>query len=175
MVAEGANVDEERVRRIEELVRRLEEIPDPAAREIGEQLMQAVLELHGTAIEKMMDLVFESGPGGEAILRRFGNDSLISSLLVLHGLHPEDLETRVRQVLAKVPGHAEVVSVLDGVVRIRLAAGGCGATEPDEESLRALLRSAVPDIVDIVFQESAAAMNSFVPLLSINGMVSRLG
>ena len=170
----AANIDEERVRRIETLVRRVELFADPESREIAEQLMQAVLDLHGVGLEKMMDLVFESGTSGEAILRRFANDSLVSSLLVLHGLHPDDLETRVRQVLAKVPGHVELVSALDGVVRVRLSAGGCGSGDTDEEALQAMLREAVPDITDIVVQHSAA-MNSFVPLLSLNGTASRAG
>ncbi len=169
-----AGVDEERMRRIEGLVRRLEQIDNRESREIAEQLMQAVLDLHGAGMEKMMDLVFESGAGGEAILRRFANDSLVSSLLVLHGLHPDDLETRVRQVLAKVPGHVELASVLDGVVRVRLSAGGCGSGDTDEESLKGMLREAVPDITEIVVQHSGA-MNSFVPLLSLSGTASRAG
>lgn len=175
MATDSANsVDEERMRRIESLVRRLEQIADGESRGIAEQLMQAVLDLHGAGIEKMMDLVFESGPGGDALLRRFANDSLVSSLLVLHGLHPDDLENRVRQVLVKVPGHAELLSVLDGVARIRLSAGGCGSGETDEASLKAILSEAVPDLAEVVVQQSAA-MNSFVPLLSINGIVSRAG
>lgn len=168
----AANLDEERVQRIESLVRRLEQIEDRESRDIAEQLMQAVLDLHGSGLEKMMDLAFESGAGGEAIIRRFANDSLVSSLLVLHGLHPDDLETRVRQALAKVPGHVELVSVLDGVVRVRLSAGGCGSADTDEEALKTMLRGAVPDIAEIVVQHSAA-MNSFVPLLSLGGTVSR--
>ncbi len=168
-----ANVDEERVRRIEGLVRRLEQITDHESRDIAEQLMQAVLDLHGAGLEKMMDLTFESGAGGEAMIRRFANDSLVSSLLVLHGLHPDDLETRVRQVLVKVPGHAELVSVLDGVVRVRVPAGGCGSGETDEESLKAMLSQAVPDIAEIVVLP--ALTDSFVPLLSIGGMALRAG
>ncbi|MCU1291682.1 MAG: NifU-like domain protein [Bryobacterales bacterium] len=170
----NAKSDEERVRRIEGLVRRLEQIADPESRTVAEQLMEAVLELHGAGLEKMMDIVFESGASGEAILRRFANDSLVSSLLVLHELHPDDLETRVRQTLAKAPGHAELLSVYEGVVRVRLSAGGCGSSETDEESLKLLLREAVPDIAEVIVQQSTA-MNSFVPLLSINGIPSRAG
>lgn len=171
---EKAELDEERVRRIEALVRRLEQFADPESREVAEQLMQAVLDLHGAGLEKMMDIAFEAGPSGEAIIRRFASDSLVSSLLVLHGLHPDDLETRARQVLAKVPGHAELVSVLDGVVRVRVSAGGCGSGNSEEESLKVMLREAVPDLVEVVVQQSAA-MNSFVPLVSLNGTVSRAG
>lgn len=168
-----AAVDEQRVQRIEVLVRRLEQIDNRESREIAEQLMQAVLDLHGAGLEKMMELAFESGAGGEAIIRRFAGDSLVSSLLVLHGIHPDDLETRVRQVLAKAPGHVELVSVLDGVLRVRVPVGGCGSGDPDEESLKGMLREAVPDITEIIVQHSA--VNSFVPLLSLNGTASRAG
>lgn len=70
--------------------------------------MESILALHGSGLEKMMELVFESGQAGEATIRRFTNDALVSSLLVLHGLHPDDIETRVRQALAKLPGHTEL-------------------------------------------------------------------
>ncbi len=42
-----ATVDEERVRRIEDLVRRLEHIPDRESRETAHALMEAILEFHG--------------------------------------------------------------------------------------------------------------------------------
>ena len=169
-------VDQDHVRLIEDLVRRLEQIDNRESREIAEQLMEAVLALHGAGLEKMMDLAFDSASGGEAIIRRFASDTLVSSLLVLHGLHPDDLETRVRQVLAKLPGHVELVNLLDGVLRIRLSSGGCGSAsaEADEESLKAMLREAVPDLTDIIVQHSAG-MSGFVPLLSINGAASRAG
>lgn len=175
MATDSAAVsDERRVRRIEDLVRRLENIADPESREIAEQLMQAVLDLHGAGLEKMMDLTFESGAAGEALIRRFANDSLVSSLLVLHGFHPDDLETRVRQVLAKAPGHVELLSVLDGVVHVRLSSGGCGSAEPEEESLKVMLRGSIPDVTEIVVHHTAA-MNSFVPLLSLGSTPSRAG
>ena len=158
-----ATVDEERVRRIETLVRRLETVADAESREIGEQLMQAVLDLQGAALEKMMDLAFESKTGGEALIRQFAGDTLISSLLILHGLHPDDLETRVTQALAKSPGHLELVSVLDGVVRVR----GNGI---DEAAVQTMLRDAVPDATEIIVQTPA---HGFVPLFSIGGVVSR--
>jgi Fe-S cluster biogenesis protein NfuA len=170
----AAHSEEERMRRIEDLVRRLEQIADIESREIAEQLMQAVLDLHGAGLEKIMKLVFESGTGGEAIIRRFAGDGLVSSLLVLHGLHPDDLETRVRQVLTKMPGHTELVSVMDGVVRVRLSAGGCGSGENDEESIKAMLRNAIPDLTDVIVQPSAP-LNSFVSLASIDGLGSRAG
>jgi hypothetical protein len=156
-----ATADSERVRRIEELVRRLEDLPGES-REIAQSLMEAVLELHGAGLERMMDLVFEAGDAGEATIRRFAGDDLVSSLLVLHDLHPDDIETRVQHALGKMQGNAELLGVVEGIVRVRLTASGCGV----RESVEAAIREAVPDAAEIVISESMAP-SGFVPLAAL--------
>lgn len=155
--------DDTEFRHIEELVRRVERIADPDARGAASELMSSILALHATGIEKMMDLVAESGQTGTTLLRRFANDPLIASLLVLHGLHPDDLETRIRQVLSKQLVKAEIVGVFEGVVRIRVAPGGCHSSDDTVSSLEAFLREAIPDAVEITVEEGGA-QNGFVPL-----------
>jgi hypothetical protein len=157
-----AKHEEESVRRIEELVRQLEELSDPKARQVAHSLMEAVLELHGSGIERMMDMVYETGDPGKAAIRRFAGDSLVSSLLLLHGLHPDDIETRVRHALWKLHGAADLLGVFDGVVRVRLTRTGCGL----KDSVGAELRDAVPDACEIVI-EDALPSDSFVPLTSL--------
>jgi Fe-S cluster biogenesis protein NfuA len=154
----------DRFRRIEELVRRLDEIPNRESRDTARALMEAILELHGAGMERMMDIVFEQGDTGRAAIRRFAADELISSLLLLHDLHPDDLETRVHRALAKTHGNAELVSVFEGVVRVRLTGGGCGL----RDSVEALVRDAAPDLVELVMEETIQPpSNDFVPLASI--------
>jgi hypothetical protein len=93
-----------RIERIEELIHRLEAIPDAGQRNQMRELLQAVLELHGAALERMLAIVAEVGDPelrlGDALLR----DSLVTSLLLLHGLHPHDLNTRVRDAIEKAQG-----------------------------------------------------------------------
>jgi len=93
-----------RIERIEVLIHRLEAIPDVAQRNEMRELLQAVLELHAAALESMLAIVSEvSDPESrlsEALLR----DSLVASVLLLHGLHPEDLDARVRGALEKAQG-----------------------------------------------------------------------
>jgi hypothetical protein len=156
-----AKADSERVRHIEELVRRLEDLPGES-REIAQSLMEAVLELHGAGLERMMDLVFQAGDVGEATIRRFAGDDLVSNLLVLHDLHPDDIETRVQHALGKMHGDAELLGVFEGIVRVRLTAGGCGV----RESVEAAIRGAVPDAAEIVISESMAP-SGFVPLAAL--------
>ncbi len=157
-----AKVDEDRVRRIEDLVRRVENIPDCESRDAAHALMEAILELHGAGLERMMDIVFETGESGKAAIRRFAGDGLVASLLVLHGLHPDDLETRVQQALGKMHGNAELMGVFEGAVRVRLTGSGCGL----RESVEAAVREAAPDAAEIIIEDSAPS-NDFVPLSSI--------
>ena len=157
-----AIIDEDRVRRIEELVRRVEAIPDREHRETAHALMEAILELHGAGLDRMMEIAFESGESGKAMIRRFASDGLLSSLLVLHGLHPDDIETRVLHALGKMHGNAELLGVFEGVVRIRLTGSGCGL----RESVETTVREAVPDAAEIVITEGPA-VNGFVPLAAL--------
>jgi len=93
-----------RIERIAEMIHRLEAIPAAAQRNQMRELLQAVLELHGAALERMLAIVAEVGDPelrlGDALLR----DSLVASLLLLHGLHPHDLNTRVRDAIEKAQG-----------------------------------------------------------------------
>jgi hypothetical protein len=163
--------DEDRIRRIDELVHRIDGLPDTAARETASELMQAVLALHGSGLDRMMELVAESGAPGDALFRRFANDPLISNLLVLHGLHPDDIETRVRQVLSKHPSHGDLLGVFEGVVRVRISPGGCHSDVTTVQSLEAMLRDAIPDAADIIVIEGMA-QNGFVPLNALDPLFS---
>ena len=67
-----------------------------AARERAEQLVREVTDLYGAAFERMMDAVMAACP---ELADRFAADDLIASLLLVHGLHPHDVEHRVARAL----------------------------------------------------------------------------
>ncbi|MGC2658977.1 MAG: NifU family protein [Bryobacteraceae bacterium] len=163
-----AKVDEERSRRIESLVRKLESFPDPESRNIAQALMEAILELHGAGLERMMDIVFDAGDFGKTAIRQFAGDDLVAGLLVLHGLHPDDIQTRVQHALGKMHGNAELLGVFDGSVRIRLTGSGCGL----KDSVEAAVREAVPDATEIIVEE-IGRVHGFVPLTSLGAAVVR--
>lgn len=156
-----ATADEERARRITELVRGVEEIEDRESRERALQLMEAVLELHGAGLERMIAIVVEAGESGAAVIRRFTTDDLVSNLLLLHNLHPDDPETRIREAIRRMHGKAELMGLFEGVARVRLSAEGCGL----RESVIALVREAAPEIGEVIVEESQ--VNGFVPLGAI--------
>ncbi len=157
-----SKIEEDRVRRIEDLVGRLEQTPDSACRDIGHSLMEAILEFHGAGLDRILEILFDSGEAGKAAIRRLAGDDLVASLLILHDLHPDDIETRVRQALGKMHGVAEFIGVFEGIVRVRVTSSGCGLKEATEVRLR----EAVPDAVDIVVEE-AAPQTAFVALESL--------
>src|SRR5713101_2652492 len=95
------------------------------------ELVQLLMEVHGTGLERIMEIVFESGPEGEAMIARLGQDPIVRNFLLLYSLHPEDMETRVLkaldavgQRLRKLDSKVGLVSVRDGAVQVQLKTSG---------------------------------------------------
>jgi Fe-S cluster biogenesis protein NfuA len=165
------------IRRIGEIVEQLESTADPNARAMAKELLESLMALHGAALERILELAAGTGEAGEAIIRKCGSDELVSSLLLLYGLHPDDLRTRVTRALEKSRsnveshgGSAELISInQDGVVTLRLnvKSSGCGSSASSVKSmLEAAVQDAAPDATSIVVEETSAALmrSGFVPL-----------
>jgi Fe-S cluster biogenesis protein NfuA len=152
----------ERVQRIGALVQEIETIADPAVRAGTRQLVQSLMELHGAALERTMDLVAEAGEPGMKLIERLGRDPLVSSILVLYGLHPEDLDSRVLKAIEKIKPQlrkqgceVEVLGLSDGVVRLRVQTGEhtCGSTAKTvQASLEEAVYDAAPDLVSLTIE-----------------------
>ena len=173
---------QQRMEQIERLVQALEALPDPAARASASELLQATLDLHGAGLERMLELIVEAGEPGDAIIEQMAGDDLVRSLLLLHGLHPLDLETRVTQALDKVRpylathgGNVELVGVADdGVVRLRLQ-GSCNGCASSAMTLKLAIEEALqefaPDMaglaVEGVVEPPPPPLSSFIPLTQV--------
>jgi hypothetical protein len=113
---------------VDATVRRIEALVD-AQPEAGE-LVQLLMQLYGAGLSRMVDMVHEEGNG--AILDRFARDKLVASLLLLHGLHPVDAETRLRKALQRVERRLEsqrivLTEISGGVAFVRVEHNGGGA------------------------------------------------
>jgi Fe-S cluster biogenesis protein NfuA len=149
-----------RLGRVEELVAALEAAPDPQVREQTRELIQTLLDLHASGLERILESVHNSGTQGAAVIDELGRDELVSGVLLLHGLHPLDLETRVRDALETVSprlglhgGSVELVSAsADGAVRIRLE-GNCNGCPSSRVTLHSTIEEelyrAAPDITSL--------------------------
>ena len=76
------------MQRIEELIGKIETVADPETRAVAVELVQSLMEFHGAGLERMMEIVADSGEPGNAVFESFARDSLVGSLLLLYGLHP---------------------------------------------------------------------------------------
>jgi Fe-S cluster biogenesis protein NfuA/nitrite reductase/ring-hydroxylating ferredoxin subunit len=147
------------VRRVEELVERLDAIDDLAARETAERLLGAMMELYGEGLERILRALDGGGPAAAGVREAVVGDGVVASLLLIHGLYPIDLETRVRGALDEVRpymrshgGDVELVSLGDGVVRLRLegSCDGCpSSAQTLELAIRRALEEAAPDLEGI--------------------------
>jgi Fe-S cluster biogenesis protein NfuA len=151
--------------RVEKLAAKLESTGDPEIRAAALDLVQSVIELHGTALQHMLNS-FSRTREGEQALSDAINDDLVASMLLLHGLHPDDIETRIIRGIEKVRpylkshgGDVELISVRDGIARLRLH-GSCGSCPSSSITLKsaveAALFEAAPDIVEIVSENALA-------------------
>lgn len=153
--------------RIEELVQRIESLQDAGAREAALELAREILEFHRAAFERTIEVLHEVEGNGPAILDALTREPKVSSVLVLHDLHPLDLETRVRRALEDsslgVCGtKAELVSTEDGVVRVRVQGG------MTKQVLEVALWEAAPDAAAIVVEGAADQFSDgFVPLQAL--------
>lgn len=160
-MADGRDVRED-MQRIGGLVQEIESIADPAARAATRDLVQSLMDLHGAVLEKTLDIVADAGEEGLNIIDRLGRDSLVSSVLILYGLHPEDIETRVvktvdrvRSQLRKQGCEVELLGVNDGAIRLRVETGShtCGSTAKTvQATLEETIYDAAPDLTSLVIE-----------------------
>jgi Fe-S cluster biogenesis protein NfuA len=140
--------------RIEELLGRIRAAGDPATAETAEEVVRLVVELYGAALERTVELA------GPETLGRLVEDELVASLLVLHGLHPKDTETRVVEALDQVRpylgSHAGGVELLgvspEGVVRLRLegSCDGCpSSTMTVKLAIERAIEEAAPEVTAV--------------------------
>lgn len=136
--------------RIEEL---LDSFDDPRAAERAEDLVAAVLSLYGEGLTRVVSLA------GDDVVRRLLDDDLVAGLLLLHGLHPDDVATRVQRALDDVrpylgshAGGIELLGIEDGVAHLRLS-GSCDHCPSSSVTVQLAVERAVleaaPDVARV--------------------------
>jgi Fe-S cluster biogenesis protein NfuA/nitrite reductase/ring-hydroxylating ferredoxin subunit len=149
---------QERAARMETLLGEIESLQDPNARTKAAELVQVLLELYGEGLARMMEVVAE-GEERERIFEALAGDELVSHLLLLHGLHPLDVETRVIRALEEVRpylqshgGNVELLGIAGGVARVRMQ-GSCDGCPSSAVTLKLAIEEAVqkaaPDLEGI--------------------------
>ena len=61
----------------------------------AEELVRLVADLYGSGLERTLSILYELGRLDDEALAALAADDLVSSLLLVHDLHPYDVATRV--------------------------------------------------------------------------------
>ena len=128
-------------------------------RDRAEELVRLVIELYGGAFARILEIVGEEAPADETLVERLAADDLVSSLLILHGLHPLDIEARITRALDHVRpylgshgGDVKLLGVNDGVVQLRLEGSchGCpSSTVTMKLAIEKAIEEAAPEVIRI--------------------------
>ena len=167
--ADGRRLDAS-LRRIEALIAALDDLPDPDAREPARELLEQVLDLHALALARMTATIAAT-EGGPPLLARLAEDDQVRAVLLLHGLHPEAVEARVRDAVERLRTEldargigVELVKIGAATARLRLHMRGSVGALSSAEALRQEIEDAVigaaPELEEIVIEgldESHAA------------------
>ena len=143
------------VGRVQDLQERLEAAGDPATRAVADELVSAVVQMYGAGLERIM-AALAADDDGERIALALADDPLVATLLMIHDLHPVPLDRRVHLALEQVRpymeshgGNVELISLLDGVARLRLegSCSDCSASSVTLElAIKQALEQAAPDL-----------------------------
>jgi len=156
---------------VERLVQRANALPDENARATALELLQAVMDFHGSVLSRIVELLSGSEEH-RASLSRLTTDPLICGLLVLYDIHPVPLEQRLAEAIENLRPHlqkqgagVELLAIGDNGVRVKVQSRRNGLVASPEKIRgrveRAILE-AVPEIAHVTIEGLAPA--GFVPL-----------
>jgi Fe-S cluster biogenesis protein NfuA/nitrite reductase/ring-hydroxylating ferredoxin subunit len=147
------------------------------ARERAEELVRLVVDLYGAGLERLLEILHDTGRLDDDLLDRLAADELVAGLLTVHGLHPEDVGTRVvraldgvRPYLGSHGGDVEFLGVSeDGVVRLRML-GSCDGCPSSAVTLtlavETAVRAAAPEVTGIAVEEAPSA-GTVIPVTAL--------
>jgi hypothetical protein len=165
---------------MQEQVRRIETCSDPVTRNAALALLRSVMDLHQSALERILGVIEQTSAEPARIIESFAQDPLIHSVLMLHDLHPHDLETRITRALAQLQpklqrhkAEAKVTNIAEGAVRIFLEVPlqHSSASATLKSSVEQVLTDAAPD-AQITVESTADLNSSFVPIDALRAPAS---
>jgi Fe-S cluster biogenesis protein NfuA/nitrite reductase/ring-hydroxylating ferredoxin subunit len=148
--------------RVEELLDALKSGGFGPAADAAEELVSLLVGLYGDGLARILTVLAEQGPEGMAMIDALADDPTVESLLLLHGLHPLDVDARIQRALDRVrpylgshAGGVEYLGVSDGVARLRLEGSchGCpSSTVTVQLAITGAVQDAAPEVTDVVVE-----------------------
>ncbi len=153
--------------RVEELLDALKAGGFGGAAPAAEELVALLVGLYGDGLARVMMVLAEQGPPGEAMMAKLADDPLVESLLLLHDLHPLDVDARIQRALDRVrpylgshAGGVEYLGVFDGIARLKLEGSchGCpSSTVTVQLAITGAVQDAAPEVSEVVVEGMTAA------------------
>ncbi|MFD9407467.1 hypothetical protein ACFWBN_10695 [Streptomyces sp. NPDC059989] len=158
----GTTAAREAGRRVEEALDALAASGDRQAREAAEELVRALMDFYGGGLARIVERIGELPPGADPLARLL-DDELVSSLLALHDLHPEDVHTRIARALDAAAQPVEPVGFEEatGTLRLRSAAAtesgcGCGSTgDAVRQQVEDAVAAFAPEVTSVELEPAA--------------------
>jgi len=145
---------------------RLEEWEDERMRDDVFALLDGVDMLHRQALGRLLETI--GNIGGQGLVERVAQDPMVRSLLEMYDLPELDERAQVERALRDVHpqiethgGTIEVLSVLRGQVRVRLAVSrdGCsGSSATHKREIERALRDGFPAFTELLVEEPPATL-----------------
>jgi Fe-S cluster biogenesis protein NfuA/nitrite reductase/ring-hydroxylating ferredoxin subunit len=169
------------VERVQALSERVDALDDDRARALAQELVGAVMEMYGDGLARIVRVLDGAGDAGMAIRDELAEDGSVASLLLIHDLYPVDLQTRVGEALDTVRpymeshgGNVELLSLDDGVARLRLqgSCSGCAASQATLElAIKQALDEHAPDLAGLEVEGVAEPPTGGVelPMVHVGG------
>jgi len=148
--------------RVEELLAALRTSGGGKTAAAAEELVGLLVGLYGDGLTAIVAVLRDGGEAGAAMLARLSEDPLVESLLLLHGLHPLDVDARIQRALDNVrpylgshAGGVQYLGVFDGVAKLRLEGSchGCpSSTVTVQLAITGAVEDAAPEVTQVVVE-----------------------
>ncbi len=152
--------------RVEELLGALSSGGFGNAAPAAEELVSLLVGLYGDGLTQIVRTLKAQGPPGEAMLAQLADEPLVESLLLLHDLHPLDVDARIQRALDRVrpylgshAGGVTYLGVFDGVAKLQLEGSchGCpSSTVTVQLAITGAVRDAAPEVSEVVVEGMTA-------------------
>jgi Fe-S cluster biogenesis protein NfuA/nitrite reductase/ring-hydroxylating ferredoxin subunit len=161
--------------RVEELLEALRSGGFGGAAPAAEELVGLLVGLYGDGLAQIMTVLADQGPAGHEMIGKLAEDPLVESLLLLHGLHPLDVDARIQRALDQVrpylgshAGGVEYIGVFDGVAKLKLEGSchGCpSSTVTVQLAITGAVQDAAPEVTEVIVEGMTAVPDPAEPKL----------
>ena len=152
--------------RVEELLAALNSGGFGNAAPAAEELVSLLVGMYGDGLTQIVRTLEAQGPPGQAILVQLADEPLVESLLLLHDLHPLDVDARIQRALDRVrpylgshAGGVTYLGVFDGVAKLQLEGSchGCpSSTVTVQLAITGAVQDAAPEVSEVVVEGMTA-------------------